>query len=366
MSVSKISGVRVAGIASAVPDHVHALADESAMFGAEEIRKISDSTGVVRRYISPEGMCTSDLCFSAAERLFEATGWARDSVDVVIFVSQTPDYFLPATACTLQARLGLSKQCAAFDVNLGCSGYVYGIWIAANLVAAGGAKRALLLVGDTCNKKISPQDRSVCLLFGDAGTATFIEKGDADSTMSFVLGTDGTGRDNLVIPAGAFRVPHSASTGIRLEKEGNNLRSDEDLYMNGAEIFTFTLREVPPLIKAVLGESGWSMEEVDSYVFHQANKFMLDFLTKKMKLPKDRVPVVLEKYGNTSSASIPVALTEALSPRLGKEALRLVLAGFGVGYSWAAVALTCGPIAMPELVKVPDCAIQAVSGGVAR
>jgi 3-oxoacyl-[acyl-carrier-protein] synthase-3 len=356
MAVSKVSGVRLAGIASAVPDHKHHFSELAGTFGSEEVKKISDSTGVVERYLVPPGMCTSDLAYAAAEKLLAELGWERSTVDAVILVSQTLDYVLPATACTLQHRLGLSKGCAAFDVGLGCSGYVYGLWLASTLVAGGGLRRVLLLAGDCSSTTASPEDRSVAMLFGDAATATALERGDGPP-MTFVLGTDGGGRDHLIIPASACRVPRTAETATRTAREGGNLRSDQELYMNGAEIFTFTLREVPPLMKAVLAESGTTVESTDAFVFHQANKFMLDHLAKRMKLPVEKVPVVLARYGNTSSASIPLAMTDALGPRLSAQRQRLLLAGFGVGYSWGAVALECGPMAMPEVVRVPDEAI---------
>ena len=358
MAVSKVSGVRLAGIASAVPDHKHHFSELAGTFGAEEVKKISDSTGVVERFLAPPGMCTSDLCFAAAERLLGETGWERSSVDALIMVSQTLDYVLPATACALQHRLRLSKGCAAFDVGLGCSGFVYGLWLASTLIAGGGLRRVFLLAGDCSSGLLSPEDRSVALLFGDAGTATAIERGDGPA-MTFVLGTDGGGRDNLVIPAGGCRLPRTVETAARSAREGGNVRSEQDLYMNGAEIFTFTLREVPPLVKTVLTEAGSTVEGTDAFVFHQANKFMLDYLVKRMKLPPEKVPLVLARYGNTSSASIPLAMTDALGPRLSAQRQRLLLAGFGVGYSWGAVALECGPMPMPEVLRIPDAAIQA-------
>lgn len=349
MAVSIVSGVRLAGVASAVPDEVHHVSEFDDAFGADEVRKISESTGVVERRLGPEGMCSSDLCFAAASKLFEETGWERESIDAVVMVSQTFDYILPATACTLQRRLGLSKQCAAFDIGLGCSGYVYGLWIAASLIAGGGMRRVLLLVGEANMRRASPQDRSVALLFGDAGTATFLEQGGA-TPFAFVLGTDGAGRDNLIVPSGGCRHPSSPATRKRTTQEGGNTRALDDLYMNGAEIFTFTLREVPSLVKSVVAASGWSSDSIDGYVFHQANKFMLEYLVKRMKLPPEKTPIALEKYGNTSSASIPLAMSDVLAPALRANAQRLVLAGFGVGYSWGAVALECGPMAMPSIV----------------
>jgi 3-oxoacyl-[acyl-carrier-protein] synthase-3 len=306
-------------------------------------------------------MCTSDICFAAADRLLNDLAWPRESVDALIFVSQTPDYVLPATSCCLQERLRLSKRCAAFDVGLGCSGHIYGLWIASSLLVGGGARRVLLLTGDTHSYICSPLDRSVALLFGDAGTATALEADGSAAPMTFVLGTDGSGRDALIMPAGLFRNPHTEETAIRTAGEDGNSRSAEDLFMNGAEIFAFTLREVPPLILAVLQGAGWSVDEVDAFVFHQANQFMLQHVARRLKLPKDKFILAMEEFGNTGSASVPVAMSARLAARLRSASLRTVLAGFGVGYSWGAVALTCGPMVMPDVLKVPGSVVGTVS-----
>jgi 3-oxoacyl-[acyl-carrier-protein] synthase-3 len=275
----------------------------------------------------------------------------KDSIDILIFVSQTPDYLLPATACAVHGRLGLSPSCAAFDVNLGCSGYVYGLWLAASLLQAG-AKRALLLVGDTISRVVSPSDRSTALLFGDAGTATVLETSVGAPPIFFELGTDGSGAEHLTVPAGAFRRPSTTATGQRREREGGNVRSDEDLFMNGGEIFAFTMRTVPMLCKTLMQRAGWSMDDADAFVMHQANRFMLQHLAKLMRLPKEKVVMALEDFGNTSSASIPLALSVSLADRLRTSTTKLVMAGFGVGFSWAGATVEAGPMTMPELVRV--------------
>jgi 3-oxoacyl-[acyl-carrier-protein] synthase-3 len=352
MSQTTIKGVNIQGIASAVPEHIRTVEDDARLFPDSDVLKISKSTGVLKRHVVTGSLSTSDLCFAAAERLLDESRVGRDSIDTLIFVSQTPDFILPATSCSLHGRLRLEKRCASFDVNLGCSGYIYGLWLASSLIACGSAKRVLLLVGDTITRIASPKDRSVALLFGDAGTATLLEKDDSAAPMSFVLGTDGSGQENLIVPAGGFRSPRTEKTGLSTEREGGNIRSDEDLYMNGPEIFTFTLKEVPGMIKSLVTD----YDEVDAVVMHQANKFMLDFIAKNLKIPKDKLILTLENYGNTSSASIPLAMTVALAEKLKSTSLNLLLAGFGVGYSWGAVTLTCGPMIMPELVIVPDAA----------
>ena len=335
MPTFALNAMKLAGMAAAVP-----MKRTKVVGDIPDLGKVIASTGVKARHIAPADVCTSDLCAAAAERILARLGWYKDSVDLLIFVTQTPDYQLPATACALHGRLGLAKSCAAFDVNLGCSGYVYGLAMAGAHLQAGAAKRVLLLVGDTISKVVSPADRSVAYLFGDAGTATALERTDGAVPAYFVTGTDGAGAAHLQIPAGQFRVPSTEVTRATLAREGGNQRSDEQLYMNGPEIFSFTLREVPGMINAALTAASWGMDEPYAYVFHQANRYMIDYLVKRMKLPADSVVLQLENFGNTSSASIPLTICAGLSERLARGPARLVLAGFGVGYSWATVALT--------------------------
>ncbi|MBK5294523.1 MAG: ketoacyl-ACP synthase III [Acidobacteriia bacterium] len=345
-----VAGVRIAGIASAVPSQREAVADAGRLFGAEEVERIQQSSGVQYRHIAPESICASDLCQAAAERLLEELGWPRESIGVLIFVSQTPDYVLPATSCALQARLGLAKDCAAFDVNLACSGYIYGLWMAALTVASG--RRALLLVGDTTSRFVSTQDRTTALLFGDAGTATTLEPDSAAPPMHFELGTDGSGERNLIVPAGGFRLRHSEATAVRTEGGGGNLRSKEDLFMDGGEIFAFTLTCIPKLIRTILERTGWTADDVGHFVFHQSNRFILQHLSKRMKLPPEKVVLALENYGNTGSASIPLAITTHLRETVAAGSRRLILAGYGAGYSWGAAGVEVGPICVPEVVLV--------------
>lgn len=352
MAGLSVQGVALKGFACAVPAAGQTSADLARVFGGTEAEKIAQSTGVRTRRIARPEVCCSDLCFAAAESLLKRLDWDRESVDALIYVSQSFDYPLPATSCVLQARLGLAKTCAAFDVGLGCSGYVYGLWIAAGLIATG-CQRVLLLAGDTSSRWASPRDRAAVPLFGDAGSASAIG-GEAGAIMHFQLGTDGAGYRHLMVPAGLAtgRLPRSEQTKACVKGADGNERSAEDLFMNGPEIFTFTLREVPPMIAAVLNRAKWEQAAVDQFVFHQANQFMLQYLAKKMRLPPERVPMILEHYGNTSSASIPLALTHCLRDTLEKQQQKLVLAGFGVGLSWGAVALETGPIVAPPLEEV--------------
>jgi 3-oxoacyl-[acyl-carrier-protein] synthase-3 len=349
MALARITGVRITGIASAVPNQARYPDEFFGRFGEQEVNKIIESIGVKKRYLAAPGMCASDLCVAAANRLFDEGKWERESIDAVIFLSQSPDYDIPFTAAVIQRRLGLTTGCVAFDVNLGCSGYVYGLWLACSFIIGGGMQRVLLLTGDT-SEKVSIEDRSVAMLFGDAGTATILDQTKEGGEFTFVLGTDGRGERNLIIPAGRCRKPSSVTTRVRHEDENGNRRSEEEVYMNGAEIFAFTLAEVPKMVQQVLAASGKTLETIDSFVLHQANKFIIEYLAKRMNIPSDKVPLSLSKYGNTSSASIPVTMTHCLRDQLSRKKMDLLMGGFGVGYSWGAVTCTVGEIVMPEMI----------------
>lgn len=348
------SNIRVSGIASAVPEHTRGVEDVASQFGQEAAEKITASVGVQTRHIASARTCTSDLCCAAAQRILDEVEWDPDSIDALIFVTQTPDYILPATACSLHRRLKLGTHCLAFDVNLGCSGYVYGLALASRLLGAGNVRRALVLVGDTASKIVSPEDRSAAPLFGDAGTATAIEYSEGAPEMSFDLGTDGSGEEHLIIPSGSFRQPATSESCLRTERENGNIRSDQDLFMDGGEVFAFTLAQVPGLIKRTLQGAGWTVDDIDGVVLHQANAFMLNHLRKRLKIDDQKMILALDDYGNTSSASIPLAMTATWSQTPPAKPLQLVLGGFGVGWSWAGAALTCENVALPELIIVPD------------
>lgn len=342
------------GIACAIPEHRVDLSHLADQFGAEQAQKISESIGIKSRPIAPAGMCASDLCFTAAEKLLTDLAWAKDSVEAIIFVSQTPDHQLPATACFLQNRLGLSSACIAFDINLGCSGYVYGLSVVSQFIASGSIKRALLLVGDTLSHLVSNQDKSTSPLFGDAGTATALQYREGASETSFTLGTDGSGAQHLIIPAGMHRNRSNSKTTVRVERDGGNLRSEEELFMDGAQVFSFTLAKVPKLVRSALEAAKWSMEEVDAVVMHQANAYMLTHLAKRLKIPSEKFVLAMEDFGNTSCASIPLAINSALANQVSQGPVKLLLVGFGVGWSWGAMTITCGPMVVPEIIHVPN------------
>jgi 3-oxoacyl-[acyl-carrier-protein] synthase-3 len=345
----------MAGIASCVPAQVVSSAETAAAAGAslKEAAKIVKMTGVQQRRVAPPGLCTSDMACLAAERLLADLEWDRDSVEAVVLVTQTADYSLPASACILQHRLGLSSGCAAFDVALGCSGYIYGLWLCASLIASGSIRRALLLAGDTSTWACSPQDRSTAFLFGDAATATALEACPDAPPMDFVLGTDGSGHNFLVVPGG-YRNRVTAETIERKPDESGRLRGALDLHMEGAEVFQFTMEQVPPMIEKLLSSSGRKLEEMDAFVPHQANQYMLQVLSEALNIPAGKLVLSLGEFGNTSSASIPLTCSYKLADRMRRERVNLILAGFGVGWSWGAAAVTCGPMVISDIVCAGD------------
>lgn len=328
-----------------LPEGVLTNRELSEAFPGWTAEKILSKTGISERRVAAEHECASDLAVAAARKLFESGACRPEDVDYLIFCSQTPDYLLPSTACLLQDRLGLPESIGALDVNLGCSGFVYGLGLAAGLIATGQARNVLFLTADTYSKLIHPGDRSIRTLFGDAAAATLVGPASEDARRPippgigpFVVGTDGKGAGNLIVPTGGLRQPRTGGEPPPPEPDENgNLRTADNLYMNGAEIFNFTLRIVPRLVTSLLAKAGLDARDIDLFVFHQANLYMLQHLRKKMEIPPEKFSVAMGHCGNTVSSSIPIALKEEWTAGRLKPGDRVVLVGFGVGYSWGAV-----------------------------
>jgi 3-oxoacyl-[acyl-carrier-protein] synthase-3 len=340
-----VSDAAIVGVVSCLPKNKISNTYFENQFGEEVVQDIVKMIGVQNRFWTDEKTSTRDLCAHAAKRLLLQLDWSAESVDALIFVSQTPDFRLPASACALQYDLGLSTSCISFDINLGCSGYPYALWLGMTMVQSGAARRVLLAVGDTISKIVDPSDRSTALLFGDAGTVTAIES-EKDQFATFVLGTDGRGFSNLIVPKGAFK-DYSKSGDPRIFE-----RASDSLFMDGGEIFNFTLKAVPALVQETIESSGVTKNDHDGFLFHQANLFMLKHLTKKAKLPLEKTPINIDQYGNTSCASIPLLMTTNLQDRLQKESMKLAMFGFGVGYSWAGASLSVGPLKCVETISL--------------
>jgi 3-oxoacyl-[acyl-carrier-protein] synthase-3 len=329
MSKSSIEGFRIAGVATCVPSRIVDNTSDSLGFDAGEVRKVVAMAGVQQRRVVDEGVTSADLCFEAAEQLLQRLGWERDSITGLILVTQSPDYFLPSTSCMLHYWLGLSDQCAAFDVGLGCSGYPYGLYLAAGMLRAGGHQRILMLHGETPSRFVDPADHATTLLFGDSGSATALELASAGAG-HFCLQTDGSGYAGLIIRGGGFR--------DRRPADPRHLA----LQMDGAGIFNFTLARVPPLVRDALALSGRDVNGIDAYVFHQSNRFIMKHLIKKCGLPESRVPMTIEDMGNCGGPSIAVTMTRGLTAQ--REATQtLMLLGYGVGLSWGAAVVELDP-----------------------
>lgn len=300
------------------------------------VDKIADKVGVNERRVASDGETATDLAIKAAELLLKKGTVEKADVDFVLFCTQSPDYKLPSSSCIIQDKLGLKTNCGAFDFNLGCSGYEYGLAVAKGLIAGGVAKNVLLLTGETYNKYLHPRDKGNRTIFGDAASATVISTDGFAKIGEFSLGTDGSGANYLIVKNGGARNPEFGSDVV-FDEGGNPVGADY-LFMDGQEIFMFTLMKVPKMIKEVLAKNSLQKEDIDLFVFHQANKYMLEHLRKKLKIEDDKFFVNLAKLGNTVSSTIPIALCEARE----KEQLKgnVLLAGFGVGLSWGATIIT--------------------------
>lgn len=326
--------VFIKDIAYYLPENVVTNEELVKEFPEWSVEKIADKVGVRERRVVKEETAT-DLAICAAEVLFGKGLVQKKDIDFVILCTQSPDYKLPSSSCIIQDKLGLSTNCGAFDFNLGCSGYEYGLAMAKGLIVGGMAKNVLLLTGETYNKYLHPRDKGNRTIFGDAATATVISTEGFAEIGDFVLGTDGSGAKYLIVKSGGARHPECFAD-LEFDEGGNPLSSDH-LFMDGQEIFVFTLTKVPKMVKEVMGKNNLIMEDVDLFVFHQANKYMLEHLRKKMKIEESKFFVNLEKVGNTVSSTIPIALCDAKEQGLLKG--NVLLAGFGVGLSWGATIL---------------------------
>ena len=308
--------------------------DLSEVFPEWSVDKIGSKTGIDNRHITAADEYASDMAITVAKQLFHENNIDPSSIDFVILCTQSPDYFLPTTACIIQDKLGIPTSSGAFDFNLGCSGYIYGLGIAKGLIYAGIAKNILFLTAETYTKFIHPADKSNRTIFGDGATATIIsaDNGFAE-ILDFDLGTDGKGAENLIVKRGGVRYPRTNSDEVTFDEYGN-ARNENYLFMNGTEIFNFTSQMVPGLVANVLAKNKCSIEDVSLFIFHQANKFMLTHLKKKIKIPDEKFYVDMEDCGNTVCSTIPIALQRAMSKTKLEKGSKVLLAGFGVGYSW--------------------------------
>lgn len=299
------------------------------------VEKVATKVGVTERHIAAENETATDMGVKAAEVLFTEYNIDRNEIDFLLFCTQSPDYYLPTSACLIQEKLGLRTNIGALDFNLGCSGYVYGLSLAKGLIAGGVALNVLLITAETYSKHMHPRDKGNRTIFGDAATATLVSSEGFAEIGNFSLGTDGRGAENLIVKKGAMRQA-DAKNDLFFDESGNP-KSSDFLFMNGGEIFNFTSEAVPILVADVLAKNELEQDEVNMFVFHQANKYMMNYLRKLIDIDSDKFYIHLEKVGNTVSSTIPIALYEA--QKEGKLNGNILLAGFGVGYSWGGVML---------------------------
>ena len=345
MAYLEFKYVRIAGIAAGVPKNIQKNDDGVVHSDNYDAAAYVETTGVIERRID-ETSTTSDLSLAATERLLADLGWERGSIDALLFVSQTADYFLPATACILQDKLGLSKECFAADISLGCSGWVYGLSMAASMVSAQNMKRVLLLAGDA--KRRAPSNDP---LFGFAGTATAIEFEEGNKGLQFHFGTDGSGYDAIIVPDGGSRNQITAKSLIA-EKVDGNMLTPLNSRMKGMDVFAFGITTAPKSVKRLAEHFGFDYLGADYYVFHQANLKMNETIRKKLKLEQERVPYSMPYFGNTSSASIPITIVTQLKGKFEDKPTKFICCGFGVGLSWGTVAFETNNIVVSKLVEI--------------
>lgn len=351
MANSKFSSAKIAGIVTVVPEKIKCIDDEVENYGGNEkqIQRIKKAIGLNQRHVVEGNVTSLDLCLEASKKLFEGLDFDKSQIDGVIFVTQTPDHFQPSNAAIIHGKLGLSTEAASFDVSLGCSGFVYGLWLAHMMIASGSCKNILLLAGDTLSRCVNKRDRATAPLFGDAGTATLVQSA-VDTDSFFSLHTDGSGYQHIVQPAGGFRLPFSdAKTQEVIDEEGN-FHSDADIQMNGGEVFNFSIKTEPKAITDILSYSNTCLDEVDFVFFHQANQYIISNIIRRLKIPKEKAPSdIVSIYGNQSSASIPCSINHSLKGKLLESPLKVVLSGFGVGLSWASAVIKLNNTYCPDV-----------------
>jgi 3-oxoacyl-[acyl-carrier-protein] synthase-3 len=351
MAFQTFKNIRISGIAACIPKKIEENSTLSLFQSSAEYERFVATTGIERRHVVENGVCSSDLCYEAAEKLIEKLKWVKDEIDCLVFVSQTPDYILPATACVLQQRLNLPNECMSFDISMGCSGWVYGITVLSSLLSNGICKKGLLLVGDTVTVTKSPKDKTTYPLFGDAGTATALEFQKGANGIVSYLCTDGGGADTIMIRDGGFRHPFTAESLRYKEYENGSIRNNLQSYLDGTSVFTFGISKAPKSVKKVLDFVGKSLEDIDYFIFHQANMLMNEKIRTKLKIPAEKVPYILRDFGNTSSTSIPLTLVAKLKEQLINNNLQIMTCGFGVGLSWGSVLFQADHVVCCDIIE---------------
>ena len=351
MAYWEIKNVAVRGVTGTVPDHAVKTADFD-LFTQEEAETFDNTVGIKNRYIGSDDLCTSDLCFDAAERLLAALEWEKESIDVLVFGSVTGDYKTPPTSGILQHRLGLPTSTFVLDIPMGCCGSMYAINVAGNLLSAGSVKRALLLVGDTALRMGSLKDKSRVPLFGDSGTAMALEYDPTAEKIVIEFNTLGAGYEALITPHGGFRHPITAESFIEEDFGNGIIRAPKDTLINGMDVFSFAISRPPISIKKMMEKYELNADNVDFFLIHQANKLIVDRIVKKMKLPLEKVPYDLQEFGNLGGASVPMLMTYNISEELQNRPLTLLCSSFGLGLTWGTMILRTQPMVVLPFNKI--------------
>lgn len=353
MAIVRYSNVGISALSACVPkqviDNYHYDLD---IWPEDEVRKVVDKVGVMERRFADDNTCASDLCFAAAEKLIADNGVDKNELDLLVFLSQTPDYRMPATSILLQDRLRLPMSTMAFDIQLGCSGFISALSIVYAMMQNHGFRKALLLDGETRSKVYNRKDRREAFIFGDAGVAALIERDERFGESYFSLNSDGSRGNLIMINGGGYRNMSSIETlKEKVVDEYGNIRTDENGYMNGADVFNFVIVEVPKDIKRLVTACGEDVQKLDYYVFHQANSFINNHIAKKLKLDFSRIPWTIQKYGNTSSVSIPLTIVSELKDKMVGEK-KILMSAFGVGMAWATAIVQFVDCRISEIVEI--------------
>jgi len=334
VAIARLKNSKIAGICCALPDNRLSIYDIGTQyFERSDIEKVVKSVGLEYIYKAKPNQITSDLALDACNNLIDGIGWDRNGIDGLILVTQTPDYILPSTANILQDKLKLPKGCVAVQVNLGCSGFIYGLWLASELISNNTCRKVIVVAGDTMSKTTSNKDKSV-MMISDCVSATAVEHVEGCDESIYSLYSDGSGAENLIIKDGGFRNPVSENSYVLIEDEDGNCRTNMNLFMDGMAIFLFAIGEVSETLNQFISDFNINIDDVDGILFHQANRYLISMLAKNANIPLNKVPINIEKFGNTSGASIPLLICDTLRNDLKKKDLNVVMAGFGVGLSW--------------------------------
>lgn len=349
MSNLTIKNVKVAGISACVPEKIEENIYLPIFASKEEAQKVIDSTGIVRKHVVDPDTTASDLAVVAANQIINELGWEKESIDVLVYVSQSRDYIAPMTSCILQDKLGLSKGCFVMDVPFGCCGFVHGMSVAASMLSHGLLKRGLMINAETNSLNRSKKDRTVRPLFADAATVTALEFDENAKDMKFSFGVDGSGAAAVMMEYGGMRHPITPESLVEREVAPGIIRKGNDMVVNGMDVFSFAIKVPPKALKEFISDFEVNVDEIDLLVLHQANKFIDEKIRKNLKVPAEKVPYCLQEYGNVTCASIPLTLVSQCAHKLQTEDCNILASGFGVGLQWGCMQFSTSKIKCPEV-----------------